>query len=135
MTDDANMAVAEYIERAVQRSRKTQKEISEEAGYPMPNILSMLKKGQSKLPLDRVVSLSRALETPPEELFLLVLNRLYPDPADNPLMQIFRGIIPTQTEVAMLDIIRKANKGPVNLPNGDERVAAAAEAVIKVIKH
>lgn len=134
MSDDANMAIADYIAKAIQTSNKSQKEIAKDAGYQNPNILSMLKQGQSKLALDRVVALARALDQPPEELFRLVLNRIYPDPADNPLMTIFRGVIPTQTEVTILDEVRKAARAPINLQDGDPKIEEIVNAIVSILK-
>ena len=42
------------------RPRKSQIEIASEAGYPNPNMLSMLKSGTTKLALDRVAALASA---------------------------------------------------------------------------
>lgn len=47
------------------RPKKSQIEIAAEAGFVNQNMLSMLKSGSSKLPLDRVPSLARALEFDP----------------------------------------------------------------------
>ena len=136
MSEDPNMAIANYISEGIDdlAGRKSQKDIAKEAGYPAPNILSMLKQGQSKLALDRVLSLARALEKPPEELFRLVMNRIYPDPVDNPLMTIFRGVIPSQTEVEILDRVRKEIKGPINLAANDGKLSEISDAIVAILK-
>ena len=45
--------------------KKTQAEIASEAGFPNANMMTFLKNGRSKVPLDRVPSLAKALEVDP----------------------------------------------------------------------
>jgi DNA-binding Xre family transcriptional regulator len=45
--------------------RKTQAEIAAEAGFTNANMMSLLKSGKNKVPLDRVPSLAKALEMDP----------------------------------------------------------------------
>src|SRR5690606_27581437 len=51
------------------RPRKSQVDIALEAGYPNANMISMLKAGSTKLALDRVVDLAKALDADPARLF------------------------------------------------------------------
>ena len=55
--------------------RKTQAEIAAEAGFVNSNMLSMIKSGASKLPLDRVPQLARALESDPAFLLRLAMDQ------------------------------------------------------------
>ena len=57
------------------RVRKTQKQIAHEAGFVNANMLSLLKSGSSKIPIDRVPALAKALETDPAYLMRLVLEQ------------------------------------------------------------
>jgi transcriptional regulator with XRE-family HTH domain len=45
--------------------RKTQAEIASEAGFANANMMTFLKNGRNKVPLDRVPSLAQALEVDP----------------------------------------------------------------------
>ncbi len=54
---------------------KTQTDLARDAGFVNVNMLSMIKTGQSKLPLDRVAALARALDTDPRHLWLLALEQ------------------------------------------------------------
>jgi DNA-binding Xre family transcriptional regulator len=47
------------------KHRKSQKDIAREACFVNANMLSLLKSGASKVPLDRVPALARALEVVP----------------------------------------------------------------------
>jgi len=65
---------AAFIGRAIEFSGKSQREIASEAGFPKPNVLSMLKKGGMKIPLDRIPALAKACHIDPSYLFRLVME-------------------------------------------------------------
>ncbi|MCV3205573.1 helix-turn-helix transcriptional regulator [Mesorhizobium sp. YC-39] len=67
--------IAKFLDKRIYelRSRKSQREIAKEIGFPNDNFISMLKSGKAKVPLDRVVSIAKALESDPRALFLLAL--------------------------------------------------------------
>jgi len=77
----ADTPLAKYIEKRVMelKPRKSQIEIAVEAEFVSVNMLSMLKGGSSKLPLDRVPSLARALECDPAYLLRLTLEQVEGD--------------------------------------------------------
>ena len=70
--------LAKYIERRVLelKPKKSPLQIAKEAGFPNPNMVTMIKNGSNKLPLDRVPSMARALEC--DAAYLM---RLSPHPA------------------------------------------------------
>lgn len=57
------------------KPRKSQAEIAEIAGFTSPNFLSMVKSGASKLALDRVPDLAKALECDAAYLLRLALEQ------------------------------------------------------------
>ena len=56
---------------------KTQREIAEEVGFNTPNMISMLKNGDSKIPLDKIALLARALDVDPGHLLRLGLEQYW----------------------------------------------------------
>jgi hypothetical protein len=90
------------------RPRKSQLEIASESGFLNPNMLSLLKSGACKLPLDRVVSLAKALECDPVKLFVLALEQLDRNTTEQAIRQIF-GTLVTENEVAWIEEIRRAS--------------------------
>lgn len=90
------------------RPRKTQLEIAAEAGFLSPNMLAIIKGGASKLPLDRVTSLAKALECDAVMLFILALEQLDRNTTEQTIRQIF-GTLVTENEVAWLEEIRRAS--------------------------
>nr|WP_306754972.1 helix-turn-helix transcriptional regulator [Paracoccus sp. M09] len=88
--------------------RKTQREIAHEAGFMNPNLISMFKTGASKIPLDRVPSLARALEVDPAYLMQLALEQAVGRTAAVALIEVF-GPPTTINERAWLEEIREAS--------------------------
>lgn len=88
--------------------RKTQKEIAHEAGFVNGNLISMMKSGASKIPLDRVPALARALETDPAHLMRLALEQAIGRTASVAVLETF-GTPTTLNERAWLDEIRDAS--------------------------
>ena len=103
----ADTRLAKFVQTRVLelRSRKSQIEIATEAGYVNPNILAMIKNGSTKLPLDRVAGLAKALDCDPRLLFKLALEQAAGSTTAVAIEAIF-GTIVTSNEVAWLKEIR-----------------------------
>ena len=69
--------LAKYINKRIDELKgvKTQAEIAAQAGFTNANFLSMLKAGSSKLPIDRVPDLARALDADPAYVLRLTLEQ------------------------------------------------------------
>lgn len=73
------ISVAEFLSFHIDASPKSQKEIAREVGFPKPNILSMLKSGETRLPLARAPAMALALGVSPSELVRLCLQEYEPE--------------------------------------------------------
>jgi hypothetical protein len=124
----ADTALAKFIEKKVLelRPKKTQAEISIEAGFAQPNMVAMLKRGAMKLPIDRVPGLAKALETDAAHLMLLALEQAHGDTTARALLEIF-GTAVTRNERAWLNEIRQASG------NVDPSLTARARSAIRGI--
>ena len=115
-------AVAQFISRRIYelRARRTQVEIATAAGFKSAGMLSMVKDGKAKLPLERVISLAKALECDPQHLVRLALEQTLSQPV---LDQIFAGVNgPTSAnERAILARVRdlSSNTDPSLTPERD----------------
>ena len=120
--------LAKFISQRIMelRPQKSQNEIAIEAGFVSRNMLSMLKSGASKLPLDRVPSLAKALDCDPAYLLRLTLEQIEGDTAPEALMDIM-GTAVTENEKAWLHEIRAASD------NTDPRMTARSRASIRAI--
>jgi len=90
------------------KPRKTQTEIAMEAGFKQPTMLANIKGGTSRLPLDRVPALAKALDCDPARLFQLAFEQFDTSTTETAIKQIF-GAIVSQNEAAWLDEIRNAS--------------------------
>lgn len=74
-----DMTVAEYLTKAMELSGKTQREIGQEVGYLRPNVLSMMKMGQTKVPVDKIPSLARSCGVDPVVFLRIAMHEYYPE--------------------------------------------------------
>lgn len=75
------LSVARYIDRRIAELADEgikQVEIAEVAGFKRPNVISMIKHGETKLPLEKIGSMARALRVDPRFLFELTLREYEP---------------------------------------------------------
>jgi hypothetical protein len=123
----ANTPLADFIEKRVLAMRpKPQNEIAEEAGFVNTNMLSMIKSGAAKLPLDRVAGLAAALECDPKLLFRLALEQHGNETTALAIAEIF-GAIVTRNEVVWLHEIRDASG------NSDPGMTTRSRAALRAI--
>jgi transcriptional regulator with XRE-family HTH domain len=123
-----NTATARLIADRVRdlSHRKTQAEIASEAGFANPNMLSMLKSGKNKVPLDRVPSLAKALEVDPAFLMRLALDQAVGATAAKAITDIF-GTPATDNETGWLQELRDASD------NSDPRITARSRTTLRSI--
>jgi len=108
----ADMPLAQYISKQIdiQASRgKSQRQIAQEMGYKMPNMISMFKRGEAKVPLDKIPALAKALNVDPAYMFRLAMQQYWPE-MNRAVSEIF-GAILNKNEVKMIDLIRQITKG------------------------
>ena len=94
-----NTATAKLITDSIRdlSHRKTQAEIASEAGFANANMMTHLKIGKNKVPLDRVPSLAKALEVDPAFLMRLALDQSVGATAAKAIIDIF-GTPTTENE-------------------------------------
>jgi hypothetical protein len=104
----ADTRLVKYLQKRILelRPRKSQIGIATEAGFVAVNMLAMIKGGSSRLPLDRVPALAKALDTDPAYLFQLALEQH--DPALARVIGNIFGTVVTRNEVVWLEEIRDA---------------------------
>lgn len=120
--------LATYVERRVLelRPKKSQLQIASEAGYPNPNMITMIKQGRSKVALDRVPALARALECDPAYLMQLALEQAIGQTATAAVREVF-GEPVTTNERGWLREIRRASG------NSDPRLTSRSQAAVKAM--
>jgi hypothetical protein len=78
MKKTTTVTVAEVLTRMIEASDKSQREIAAEVGYTHPNVLSMMKQGMTKVPIERAPVLARALGLDPAWFVRLVMREYMP---------------------------------------------------------
>ncbi len=124
----ANSTATQYIADRMRdlSHRKTQAEIAVEAGFQNANMLSILKAGKSKIPLDRVPTLAKALECDPAYLMRIALDQAVGVTAARAITDIF-GTPVSENERGWLAEIREASD------NSDPRLTARSRTSLRGI--
>lgn len=73
------MKVAQYIDLLINDSPKTVRQIANEVGFPKPNVVSMIRNGDTKVPVARAAPLAIALGADPRDMLVRVLKEQQPE--------------------------------------------------------
>lgn len=105
----SSSAVQKLIAKRVEElaGRKSQRVIASEIGFKNSNMISMLKTGESKLALDRVVATARALEIDPVYLFKLALGQFFSDESHKEILGLMSSAV-SENEMRLLKAVREA---------------------------
>lgn len=124
----ADTRLAKYVAQRVAdlNGRKTQAEIAAEAGFVNANMLSMIKSGTSKLPLDRVPQLARALDCDAGFLLRLAIDQSLGTTAARAVSEIFGSPL-SRNEREWIAEIRDASG------DSDPRLTARSRTALRAI--
>ena len=101
---------AERLANAISLSGKTQKAIAAEIGLPRPNVLSMMKLGNCKVPIERIPALAKACGVPSLPFIKVALQEYHPELLE--VLETVAGGYLTANEVEWLSIYRgRAKRG------------------------
>lgn len=104
----AHTRLTDFLTKRILEVRpKTQAQVASEAGFTNANMMAMIKSGATKLPLDRVPNLARALDVDLGRLMQLALEQHLGEPAARALMDTFE--ILTANERVWLAELRDAS--------------------------
>lgn len=107
---DHRKSVAEFLAHQIRTSGKSQVEIARELGYDKPNIITMFKQGKTRIPLDKVGTLAKALEIDPALLLKKVMGEYMPDTLEA-LQSVLEGLMLTPNERELIDSYRQIAAG------------------------
>ncbi|PLC44473.1 hypothetical protein C0Q88_07280 [Ralstonia pickettii] len=114
--------VADYVGHMLAISGKTQKELADELGFSTPNMVSMIKSGRAKVPIQKVGQLAKALNVDPVYFLQLVLREYQPE-----TWEAIEGVFANQhvltaNEVEIIDTLRAAKlPNPKLASNADKK--------------
>lgn len=127
------MTVARFLEQQIALCGKSQKAIAAECGYPNPNIITMFKKGRSKLPLDKVAAISNALGADASYLLRLAMTEYQPEAWAVIVKIMGMGITVTADESALLELAREVGCGRSPCVDVDENRADLVTAIERAV--
>lgn len=120
-------AVADFIADRLADCDKTQGEIAAECGFDKPNIITMFKNGSTKIPLNRIEPLAKAIGADPAHLLRLVMQEYLPD-TWGAIEDILQSTVLTANE---LDLVRKFRD--VTGDNGAAPVVIDRDALVAIV--
>ncbi|MGO9007651.1 MAG: helix-turn-helix domain-containing protein [Beijerinckiaceae bacterium] len=126
----ANSAIAKFLDTQIDNLKgiKTQREIADEIGYDKPNMISMFKRGEAKVPLDKIPLLAKALSVDAGHLFRLALEQYWTGGAKL-IVDIF-GRTATENEETILLKKWRAASGNMD-PASSARIESVVDAMIE----
>jgi transcriptional regulator with XRE-family HTH domain len=123
-----NTRLAKYVERRVLELKplKSQLQIANEAGFVNPNMVTMIKKGSSKVAIDRVPSMAKALDCDAAYLMRLAMEQAEGDSAARAILEIF-GTPVTANELGWIEAIRELSD------HSDPRLTTRSRAALRAM--
>jgi transcriptional regulator with XRE-family HTH domain len=98
--------VARLVTKIVNNSGKSQLTIAKEAGYARsPNTLTMIKRGTTKLSIEKVIPLAYACESDPKQLMNSVLREYFPAILQG--LGDISGTVIDEDEMLIVDLYRR----------------------------
>lgn len=123
----ADSSLARFLrQRIIELKPLTQAEIAGRAGFPNANVVSMLKDGSTKLAIDRVPGMAKALGSDPALLLRLTLEQHHGATLARTIFEI-AGPMPTENERQLLEEFRNVTGG------SDPRLTARTRGAFRAI--
>lgn len=122
------VTVAQFLTHALATCGKTQREVSQELGYEHSNIITMFKKGHTRVPLAKAGCFARVLDVDPVYFFKLLLREYAPDTL-TAIEEFFDTNFLTKSERHLLESYRHATNGL----DGTASVVDASDVVALVM--
>ncbi len=73
-----NSNVAHFIATRIEELALRQSHVAEICGFERPNVITMIKQGKTKLPMDKIGSMAVALQTDPFQLYRMCMQEYLP---------------------------------------------------------
>lgn len=110
MTKRTRPTVAQFISAKIHESGKSQIEIAEACGWPAVNMVTMVKQGKTRLPIDKIGQLAQVLEIEPHYLFWLTMAEYFPDTL-YAIEHVIRGVMLNEHERLIIETYRDLTHG------------------------
>lgn len=122
---------ADFLGRAIAFSGKSQREIANAIGIGKPNMISMMKLGHTKVPIDRIPDLADACGVDPVLFMRVALREYHPELLD--LTEDYVGDLLTLNDLRMVRCYR-AIAGEDEQIDVDDEVRLAVMGTLQDIR-
>jgi predicted XRE-type DNA-binding protein len=121
------ITVADYLSRAISLANLKQREVAEAVGYRKPNVISMMRLGQTKVPIEKIPLFAKALGVDPAQITRLALIEYMPEVWA--AIEQTLGEVVTEREKKFLKILREID--PAGEIEIDDRMASRIREVFR----
>lgn len=133
--ETTRMSVAKFFEHQLALSEKSQSLIASECGFASPNMVSLIKSGKTKFPMNKVEVMANALEVDPRLLLRLCMEEYSPE-----IWAVIVKILGKQSTVSVeelqcVELIRSANGGRIPSLSNGQNVAILRDAVAACVEN
>lgn len=101
--------VVEYLNAQIALCGKSQVEIASDVGYDKPNLITMIKQGKTKLPINKVEAFAKSLGVDPMNLLRIVMSEYSPD-AWKVIENILGNDVVTDSEMNLIKLYRESSE-------------------------
>lgn len=115
------VSVADYIGNQIAMSGKSQREIAEEVGYPKANVITMIKQGSTKLPINKVPVFAKSLGVDTVHLLRVTMNEYMPETWEV-ITSVFGNQMVSESERKLIEILRDVGAGEDIFPETKEEI-------------
>ena len=114
-------ATAQFLAAAIDHSGLTQREIARRIGLAKPNVISMMKNGETKVPIDRIPALAKACDADPKDFLRVAMTEYHPEMWD--VLYIVFDPKLTDPKIDLLRMLKQADpKGEIAWKKPDAQV-------------
>jgi hypothetical protein len=124
--------VAKFLEKAIEASGKTQLQIADEMGYDYPNVISSMKSGDTKLPLNKIPACAKALHVDPKHLLDIVMSEYYPETWPTIRAALLQSPV-TDDDAALIQLLRDSTRD-LNIDLSKPEIVSALADALKPFK-
>lgn len=118
------MSVSEFIVERQAELGIANRDLAEAAGYHNQNVITMIRRGKTKLPLDKVEPFARVLRVDSAWLFRLAMSEYMPETLK--VIEQCCGPMTTNNERCMLEVWRYSTDGCDPEISNDMRMGIAS---------
>ena len=105
------LTVAKFLETTLAQCGKSQTAVAKQLGYRKPNIISMFKSGQTKVPLETVGPLAIAIGADPVFLLKLTMQEYHPETYKAIEPHLAKGQVISVQEAKLVQMMRDVFMG------------------------